>query len=138
MKSRNRSWKMEKLIKYNMHIQHYKKRLFEEKKTKLLRSLKTIHCLFLWMMAFKTHLDLIGKSIWIGKMINQKVDSRITCTICSYIQSKCRGRIERQTFWCFLFIVIPRARYRNNVCSNMTKTVMLICYNMKVFGEHCQ
>ena len=45
--------KMGKLIKYHLHVQYHKKRL---------------HGFFLWMIPFNTHLNLIGKLKWIGKM----------------------------------------------------------------------
>ena len=48
--------------------------------------------------------------------INHKADSWITCTTCFKILSKCCGRIESQKSSCFLFTVIPRARYHKNVC----------------------
>ena len=50
-----------------MHEQYHKKRFFEKEKT-FSSNRKTIHCFFLWMIALKTHLDLIGKFKWIGKM----------------------------------------------------------------------
>ena len=43
------------------------KSIFLKKKT-FLSNRKTIHCFFLRMIAFKTHLDLIGKLKCIGKM----------------------------------------------------------------------
>ena len=38
------------------------------KKKNLSINRKIIHCFFLWMIAFNTHLDLIGKLRWIRKM----------------------------------------------------------------------
>ena len=57
---------MEKLIKYHM-MYNIMKSIFLKKKT-FLSNRKTIHCFFLRMIAFKTHLDLIGKLKCIGKM----------------------------------------------------------------------
>ena len=51
-----------------MHVQYDKKHLFEKEKT-FLSNRKTIHCFFLWMIALKTHLDIIEKFKWIGKMV---------------------------------------------------------------------
>ena len=50
-----------------MHVQYHKKHLFEKAKT-FLSNRKTIHCFFLWMIALKTHLDIIEKFKWIAKM----------------------------------------------------------------------
>ena len=43
--------KLEKLIKYHMHIQYHKKNLFEKEKI-FSSNRKTIHCFFLWMTPF--------------------------------------------------------------------------------------
>ena len=43
-----------------MHVHYHKKHFFEKEKTSSSNH-KTIHCL--------THLDLIGKFKWIGKMM---------------------------------------------------------------------
>ena len=47
--------KMEKLIKYHMHVQYHTKSLFEKEKT-FSSNYATIHCFFLQTIAFKTHL----------------------------------------------------------------------------------
>ena len=61
--------KMEKSIKYNMHVQYHKCLFWKEKKAFWG---KVKQFTFLWMVAFKTHLDIIGKFTWIGKMCNRK------------------------------------------------------------------
>ena len=58
--------KMKKIIKYHLQVQ-YKKRLLEKEKT-FSSNRQTIRSFFLRMIAFKTHLDLVGKLKWIGKM----------------------------------------------------------------------
>ena len=58
---------MKKLIKYHLQVQYHKKRLIEKEKT-FSSNRKTIRCFFLRMVAFKTHIDLVAKLKWIGKM----------------------------------------------------------------------
>ena len=57
--------KMEKLIKYNMH--EYHKNFFLKKNFQ--SNMKQFTIIFSWMVAFKTNLDVIGKFMWIGKMM---------------------------------------------------------------------
>ena len=60
--------KMGKLIKYHIHVRYHKKHYFKKEKT-FSSNHKIIHCCFLWMIAFKTLLDVIGKFKWIGKIM---------------------------------------------------------------------
>ena len=55
--------KIETLI---MPVQYHKKCLLEKKSFS--SNIKQSSVFFLWMVAFKTHLDLTGKFTWIGKM----------------------------------------------------------------------
>ena len=49
-----------------MHLKYHKKLVFEKELSPVTVKQSTVF--FLWMIAFKTHLDLIGKFKWIGKM----------------------------------------------------------------------
>ena len=64
--------KMEKLIKYNIYVQYYNKSIFLKKKKKkkniISNKIKKLTVFFLLMASFKTHLNVIGKFRWIGKM----------------------------------------------------------------------
>ena len=53
-----------------MHVRYHKKCLFEKEKI-YSSNCKTIHCFFSMndTVVFKTHLDLIVKLKWIGKMV---------------------------------------------------------------------
>ena len=57
---------MEKLIKYHMYVQYHKK----HPKKKLYQATIIQSTVFLWMMAFKTLLHLIGRFKWIWKMMH--------------------------------------------------------------------
>ena len=62
--------KMEKLIKYHMHVQYLKRHLFEKEKA-FSSNCNAIHCVFSLgdsLPNYKTQLDQIGKFKWIGKM----------------------------------------------------------------------
>ena len=57
---------MEELMKYNMHVQYHKSAFLKKKKTFLSNGKQ--FTVFLWIGAFKAHLDVIGKFTWIGKI----------------------------------------------------------------------
>ena len=59
--------KMEKLIKYNMMYNNIKSVFLKKKKAAFSSEVKQF-TFFLWMVAFKTRLEVIGKFTWIGKM----------------------------------------------------------------------
>ena len=66
MKTGTDRYNMEKLVKQHMHVQYHKKRLFEKELSQV--TVKQLAVFFLRMIAFKTHLDLIAKFKWIGKV----------------------------------------------------------------------
>ena len=66
LKNRNRFWKINQ-IPHACTIT-YKKHIFEKEKA-FSSNHKTILVFFQWIIAFKTHLDLIGKFKCIGKMM---------------------------------------------------------------------
>ena len=58
---------MEELIKYYMHVQYHKSLFLKKKLSHFSSNLKQFNC-FLLIAAFKTHLYVVGKFTWIGKM----------------------------------------------------------------------
>ena len=88
---------MEKLIKYHIYVQYHKKHPFEKQKT-LSSNHKTIQCLLLWMMAFKTLLQLIRRLKWIWKMMYNAIKYGLPNTL---IMS-----IWMSFFSCFLLIFL--------------------------------
>ena len=61
--------KLEKLIKYSMYVQYIKKAQIKKKKKNSQGKEKNFTVFFLRMVAYKTHLNVIGKLTWIGKMM---------------------------------------------------------------------
>ena len=101
--------KMEKLIKYNMMYNTIK--AFFWKKKAFSSKVKQF-TFFLWMVAFKTHLGVIGKFIWIGKMTHNviKKDLLTPCTdkssvhLTSFFLSE--SHLDRVLVWILLYFTL--------------------------------